>query len=143
MQTYKSAGSRQFLRFASALFFEGRAISTRFTFNAFDSLVRNKRNHNQSGDGIGPPEAEESIQSQAAEQDCRQVSAEVCLFGVGVHGPTAQVGGDLVLGAGEERHHDKGSASEDNARDAVLGGAVPQKIAGGFVGDINGEAKEA
>jgi len=60
-----------------------------------------------------------------------------------MHGGTVEMRGDFVFRAGEQRHDRKGGASQDNAGDAVLWRTASHKIAGRFVGDVNGEGEKA
>ncbi len=46
------------------------AISTGLALEGFDSFSRDEGDHNQGCDGIGPPEAENRIHDEAAQQDC-------------------------------------------------------------------------
>jgi len=102
------------------------AISTGLALEGFDSFSRDEGDHNQGCDGIGPREAENRVHDQAPEEDCGQVGTELCLLRVGMHGGTVEMRGDFVLGAGEQRHDQKGGTSQDNTGNAVRGHGVAE-----------------
>ena len=59
------------------------------------------------GDGVGPPPAEKGVQSKTAEQDGRQVGAQVGLPRVCFQGTALQTRGHPTLRSSEKRHDDQ------------------------------------
>ena len=57
-------------------------LAARLALPPGDSLPGNDWNHDQTRDWIGPPQPEQRVEQQTAEQDGRQISAEVGLAGV-------------------------------------------------------------
>ena len=46
-------------------------VSAGLIFQSSNSFIGNDRDHDQSGDRIGPPPSEKCIEKQPAKQDCR------------------------------------------------------------------------
>lgn len=119
------------------------ALGTGFALDAVNSLFGDDGNHDQAGHGIGPPKAEYGIQQQSAEQDGRQIRAEVGLLGVSVHGGAAEGTSHFSLGAGKQGHSEQRGAGERDSCDAALRCVTLHEIANRFVGDVGGERQEA
>ena len=83
------------------------AIGARFAAQGLDAFAQDDGDHDEGGDGIGPPPAEGGIEDEAAEQDGGEPGAEVGLAGVGDEGGAVEPGSDAALGAGEEWHDDQ------------------------------------
>jgi len=88
-----------------------------FSPKSVNAFFGDDRNHHQPRHRIGPPPAKQRIQKQPAQQDRRQVRAEVGLPGIG---PTSDSGSDPAFGSRQHRHHDHGDCGDDDAGDAPL-----------------------
>jgi hypothetical protein len=82
------------------------------------------------------------VEQQPAQQDGRQVRAELGLFGVRVHGGTAQSTAHPSLGRREKRHHHQRHAGQNNSGNAVLGSFLGPQIHRRFVSDVSGQGEK-
>src|SRR5437016_8347719 len=88
-----AAGRRQWLHealFYSVLCIPLATFVAGFALQSFDSFFRDDGNHDESRHWIGPPQTEESIEQEPHQQNGRQVSAKLGLFGIRLHGGAAQ-----------------------------------------------------
>src|SRR6266403_460682 len=73
------------------------AIGAGPALQSFHSFFRDDRNHDQSREGIGPPQSEKSVKKQTHKQDGRRVGAKFRLSCVRIHGDTSQRATHLAL----------------------------------------------
>jgi len=120
-----------------------RVIATSFAPQSLDAFFSDDRSHHQRRDRIGPPPAEQRIREQAAEQDRREVDAEISLPRVRLHRPAPDSCCDPPLGAGKERHHHQRYGGENDAGKAAFRRFRPKQRFDGVIAHIQGERQKA
>jgi len=83
-----------------------------------------------------------AFSNKSAEQDCRQVGAEIGLLCVGVHRSTAQCAAYTPFGARLKGHDDKRDTGKNDAGHAVFGGSSGHQVHGGFISDVGGQQQK-
>ena len=83
------------------------AVVARLPLQSLDPFLRNDRSHEETGDRVGPPKAEQSVEQQSGKKDAGQIRTKFRPFGIRVHGRTAQRTTHVLLGSREQRHDDR------------------------------------
>jgi hypothetical protein len=83
--------------FSSTAAMGGAAIS--MTCAGINSFISDNQGHCRRRNGINPPPFEQVIEDQTNKKDSSQVSAEVSLLGISIHGRAVETRSDFAFGA--------------------------------------------
>ena len=118
------------------------AAAAGFAAESGDAFAGDDGDHDETGDGIGPPPADRGVEEKSGEKDGGEVAAKLSLLGVGGHGGAVEAKGDGAFAAGEHGHDDERAAGEDDAGDGSIRRLAGIEFRGSFVADVGCEEEE-
>lgn len=102
-------------------------VAARLPSQGFNPFLGNNRHHNKGSHRISPPPAEERIEEEPGQQNRREISTQLRLLGIGLHGPAVQLHGDVSFRPYQKRHDDQRDRCQDNSDQTGIKG-VPSAI---------------
>src|SRR5713101_4211142 len=89
--------------------------AARTTPHGLQPFPCNERDHPQPSEWISPPPSPPSVETEAHQEDRRQVRAYPRLKSLRLQSPARELSGDSALVADKQRHHDQRQRGNDDA----------------------------
>ena len=83
-----------------------------------------------------------ALSSKPGEKDAGQIRTKFCLFGIRVHGSTAQRTAHFSLGSRQQRHDDQGDTRQNNSGMLCSEVFLDPEIRCGFVNDVGSQSEK-
>src|SRR5712691_7367935 len=117
-------------------------LLTTLPSNRIDAFLGDDRNHYYPRNRISPPPAQERIQKQTTQKNCRKVCAEISLSRVCPHCGAIDPFRNPPLCSRQQRHDDNRNGSDCDARDAGFRFLVTRQSQARIEGYVNSERDE-